>query len=202
MQKHLPRSGIDFLFHIFNLSWSSHSFPFILKTSSIIPIYKMGKPLDSPAFLRPIFFTSCVSKLFERIILSRLLFFLESNSILSPPRPVSALDGLHSIKFCFFLSPFRMGLTNPGRALERFSLLSISRELLTLSDSRPFSTNSFRLASLLCSLDSIFPFLIGALVWFMKITKVVSFESVEVFRKNPFFAVYFSPYSSMIFWPF
>ena len=29
-------------------------------------------------------FTSCVSKLFERIILSRLLFFLESNSILSP----------------------------------------------------------------------------------------------------------------------
>ena len=28
--------------------------------------------------------TSCVSKLFERIILSRLLFFLESNSILSP----------------------------------------------------------------------------------------------------------------------
>ena len=44
----------------------------------------MGKPLDSPAFIRPISFTSCVSKLFERITLSRLLFFLESNSILSP----------------------------------------------------------------------------------------------------------------------
>ena len=44
----------------------------------------MGKPLDSPASLRPISLTSCVSKLFERIILSRLLFFLESNSILSP----------------------------------------------------------------------------------------------------------------------
>ena len=49
-----------------------------------IPIHKMGKPLDSPASFRPISLSSCVSKLFERIILSRLLFFLESNSILSP----------------------------------------------------------------------------------------------------------------------
>ena len=81
--KHLPRFGMDFLLHIFNLSWSSHSFPSIWKTSSIIPIHKMGKPLDSPASFRPISLTSCVSKLFERIILSRLLFFLESNSILS-----------------------------------------------------------------------------------------------------------------------
>ena len=26
MLKHLPRSGMDFLLHIFNLSWTSHSF--------------------------------------------------------------------------------------------------------------------------------------------------------------------------------
>ena len=84
MLKHLPCSGMDFLLHIFNLSWSSHFFPSIWKTSSIIPIHKMGKPLDSPASFRSISLTSCVSKLFERIILSRLLFFLESNSILSP----------------------------------------------------------------------------------------------------------------------
>ena len=86
MLKHLPRSDMDFLLHIFNLSWSSHSFPSIWKTSFIIPIHKIGKLLDSPAFFRPISLTSCVSKLFERIILSRLLFFLESNSILSPPQ--------------------------------------------------------------------------------------------------------------------
>ena len=84
MLKHLLRSGMDFLLYIFNLSWSSHFFPSIWKTSSIIPIHKMGKPLDSPASFRPISFTSCVSKLYERIILSRFLFFLESNSILSP----------------------------------------------------------------------------------------------------------------------
>ena len=84
MLRHLPRSGMDLLLHIFNLSWTLHSFPSIWKTSSIIPIHKMGKPLDSPASFRLIFFTSCVSKLFERIILSRLFFFLKSNSILSP----------------------------------------------------------------------------------------------------------------------
>ena len=54
MLKHLPRSGMDFLVYIFNLSWSSHSFPSIWKTSSIIPIHKMGKPLDSPASFLPI----------------------------------------------------------------------------------------------------------------------------------------------------
>ena len=84
MLKHLPRFGVDFLLHIFNLSWTLHFFSSIWKTSSIIPIHKMGKPLDSPASFRSISLTSCVSKLFERIILSRLLFFLESNSILFP----------------------------------------------------------------------------------------------------------------------
>ena len=93
----------DFFLHIFNLSWSSHSFPSIWKTSSIIPIHKMGKPLDSPASFRPISFTSCVSKLFERIILSRLLFFLESNSILSP-RQAGYRPGRSTLDQILFLS--------------------------------------------------------------------------------------------------
>ena len=84
MLKHLPRSGMDFLLHIFNLSWALHSFPSIWKTSSIISIYQMGKPLDSPPSLRRIPLISYISKLFERIILFRLLFFLESISILYP----------------------------------------------------------------------------------------------------------------------
>ena len=84
MLKHLPRSGMDFLLHLFNLSWSLHSFPSIWKTPSIIPIHKMGKTLGSAASFQPIsLFTFCVSKLFERNISSHLLFFLGSNSILS-----------------------------------------------------------------------------------------------------------------------
>ena len=79
-----------------------------------------------------------------------------------------------------------MGLTNPGRVLGRFSLLSISRKLLTLSGIQLFSTNSFRLASLLALLVGLnLSFLIGALAWFFKITKVVRFASIEVFVSSP-----------------
>ena len=72
---------------------------------------------------------------------------------------------------------------------------------MTLSGIPPFSTNLFRLASLLALLVGLnLSFLIGALAWFFKITKVVPFESVEVFRKDPFLALYFSLSSLMIFW--
>ena len=105
MLKHLPCFGMDFLLYIFNLCLSSHSFPSIWKTSSIIPIHKMGKPLDLPAFFRPISLTSCVSKLFERIILSRLLFFLKSNCVLSP-RQAGFRPGRSTLDQILFFSQF------------------------------------------------------------------------------------------------
>ena len=92
MLKHFPRSGMDLLLHIFNLSWSSHSFSSIWKTSSIIPIHKMGMPLDSPASFRPISLTSCVSKQFERIILSVYSSFWNLIPFFLPARLVSALS--------------------------------------------------------------------------------------------------------------
>ena len=92
-----------------------------------------------------------------------------------------------------------MGLTNPGRTLGRSCLLSISLKLLTLSGIPPFSTNSFRLASLLALLVGLnLSFLIDALAWSIKITKIFPFEFVEVFHKDPFLALYFSLSSSMI----
>ena len=73
---------------------------------------------------------------------------------------------------------------------------------MTLSGTLPFSTNSFRLASLLALLVRLnLSFLTGALEWFIKITKVVASESVEVFRKDLFLALYFSLSSLMIFRP-
>ena len=127
-------------------------------------------------------------------------FFWNLIPFFLPARPVSALDGLHSIKFCTFLKPIRMGLTNPGRALGRSCVPWISRKLLTLSGIPPFSTNLFRLASHLALLVGLsLSFLIGALVWFIKITKAAPFESVEVFRKDPFLALYFSLSSLIIF---
>ena len=63
----------------------------------------MRKPLGSPVSFRPISLTSCVSKLFERIILSRLLFFLESNSILFPRQADFDL-GRYTLDQILFLS--------------------------------------------------------------------------------------------------
>ena len=68
----------------FQYFWSLHSFSFIWKTPYTIPIHKMIKSFDSPASFRPISLASGVSKVFKSIILSRLLFFLESNFILIP----------------------------------------------------------------------------------------------------------------------
>ena len=71
---------------------------------------------------------------------------------------------------------------------------------MILSGIPPFSINSFRLASLLALLVGLnLSFLIGALAWFIKITKVLPFEFVEVFCKDPFLALYFSLFSSIIF---
>ena len=124
MLKHLPRSGMDFLLHVLNLSWSSHSFPSIWKTYSIIPIHKMGKPLDSPASFWPISLTSCVSKLFERIILSRLLFFLKSNSILSP-RQAGFCPGQSTLDQTLYLSQSILDGLNKPRPGSRTILSTI-----------------------------------------------------------------------------
>ena len=93
-----------------------------------------------------------------------------------------------------------MGLTNPGQVLKRSFLRLISRKLLTSSGIPPFSINSFRLTSFLALLVGLnLSFLIGALKWFIKITKFVHFDSIEVSRKDPFLALFFSLYSPMIF---
>ena len=111
--KHFPCSGVDFLLHIFNLSWTLHSFSCMWKTSSIILIHKMGKPLDSPASFRPISLSSHVSKLFECIILSRLLFFLECNSVLSP-RQAGFRSGRSTLdQFLYFSQSILDGFNKP-----------------------------------------------------------------------------------------
>ena len=164
MLKHLPRSGMDFLLHIFNLSWSLHSFPFIWKPFSIILIHKMGKPLDSSASYRHISLTSCVSKLFECIILSRLLFFVESNSILSP-RQAGFRPGRSTLHQIMFLSRSISDEFNKPRPGSRTILSTIDFSKAFDSSGIPsFTINSFRLASLLALLVGLnLFFLTGAL---------------------------------------
>ena len=55
----------------------------MLETYHYHPYSQTWKPTSSPFSFRPIFLTSCISKLFERLIFSRLTFHLESNHLLS-----------------------------------------------------------------------------------------------------------------------
>ena len=54
-----------------------------METYHYHPIHKPGKPLPLRHLSAPFSLTSCISKLFERLILSRLTFHLESNHLLS-----------------------------------------------------------------------------------------------------------------------
>ena len=102
--------------------------------------------LPSGLSLLPHAHQSCLNASFDSVYSS----FWNIIPFFLPARPVSALDGLLQIKLFISLSPSGMDLTNPGRALGRSSLLSISSKLSTLSDIPPFSTNSFWLVSLFC----------------------------------------------------
>ena len=92
-----------------------------------------------------------------------------------PARPVFNLDGLLLIKFCIFLSPLWMGLTNPNLALG--TILSTIDFPKVLSGIPPFSTK---------------------FMWFSKFTKVAPLVFVELLHKDPFWIQYLSLFSSMI----
>ena len=147
-------------------------------------------------FLRPISLTSCASKLFERIILSRLLFFLKFHFILSP----------HQAGFCstlyqiLYLSQSVSDGFNKPKPGCRKIFATINLRFSILSGFPLFFTYSFWLAYLLALLVGLnLPFPTGAFAWFFKITKVISFEFVEVLRKDVFLALFFSFFPLMIF---
>ena len=191
---------MDFFLYIFNLSWSSHSIPSIWKTSFIIPIYKMGKPLDSPASFRSLFLTSCASKLFKRIIPSGLLFFLESNSILFP-RQAGFRPGRSKLDQILFLSQSISDGFNKPRPGSRTILSTIDFSKAFDSVWHPVLFHKLISAGLPpCFARWTQSFLSDRRACgFFKITKAAPFESVELFRKDPFLALYFSLSSLMIF---
>ena len=62
---------------LFNLSFKHGVFPDALKRARIIVLYK-GGPRNDPANYRPISILSVFSKIFEKVMLPRLLKFLKS----------------------------------------------------------------------------------------------------------------------------
>ena len=84
MLKHLPPKSLQALLDIFNDIWETGKFPESWELSTIIPDPKPGKDHTEPTNYRPIALTSCLCKTLERMINNRLLWYLESNNLISP----------------------------------------------------------------------------------------------------------------------
>ena len=83
MLKHLPEMAKISLLEIFNNIWLTGDFPPSWSEATIIPLPKPDKDHTSPNNYRPISLTSCLCKTFERMVNSRLTWYLESNKILN-----------------------------------------------------------------------------------------------------------------------
>ena len=148
--KHLPEPAQLLLLSLFNRSWHSHTFPSCWKPTTIIPIHKPGKPTSSPSFFRPISLTSCISKLFERLILSRLTFHLESNHLLSTCQ-AGFRPGRSPLDQNLSQSIWDGFQKKKNLQTERFWLLLTSPRLSIWSGTLLFFTNSSRSNSPLAS---------------------------------------------------
>ena len=81
--KHLPNKALETLLNIFNQIWITGKFPKGWSKAIIIPIPKPNKDHTETTNYRPIALTSCLCKTMERMINDRLVWFLESNHLLT-----------------------------------------------------------------------------------------------------------------------
>ena len=76
-------SIIPSLNHLFNLSLSTGIFPEDWKVAKVTPIYKSGEKSDCGNY-RPISVISTIAKIFEKIVYTQILDYLDENCIISP----------------------------------------------------------------------------------------------------------------------
>ncbi len=81
--KQLPTEGTETLLKIYNLTWTKNIFPKVWKTAIVVPIPKPGKDRSKSENYRPIALTCNMCKIFEKIINSRLRWFLDFQKIVS-----------------------------------------------------------------------------------------------------------------------
>ena len=81
--KHLPDDSLLLRLYIFNHIWLTQDFPTSWKTAIIIPVPKPGKVLSDTGSYRPIALTSCLCKTMERMVNSRLTWYLERHMVIT-----------------------------------------------------------------------------------------------------------------------
>ncbi|KAK3772626.1 hypothetical protein RRG08_006757 [Elysia crispata] len=84
MLKHMGAKAKSKLIGLYSNSWKEGIVPQKWREAVMVPIYKKGKERSKTTSYRPISLTSCVGKLMERLINSRLVWHLEKRNILIP----------------------------------------------------------------------------------------------------------------------
>ena len=69
------------LSHLINLCFAKGKFPNIYKKATVIPIYKSGDKED-PSNYRPIPLTTTFAKIFEKILIKRMISFIDEHNII------------------------------------------------------------------------------------------------------------------------
>ena len=78
----LGREGKLKLLNLYNKTWRDGVIPKAWKLATITPVLKKGKQATHPKSFRPISLTSCIGKLCERVVNSRLYWWLESQGLI------------------------------------------------------------------------------------------------------------------------
>lgn len=84
MLKNLSESTKKHMLFLYNNVFSSNVFPQAWKTAVLIPIPKPNKDHHTVSGFRPISLLSCISKILEKIIARRLMWFIQTNNFITP----------------------------------------------------------------------------------------------------------------------
>ena len=82
MIRQLSQESQKYLLDFYNYIFLNDTFPEKWKESVIIPILKPGKDSTEASSYRPIALISCLSKILEKILNKRLMWYLEKNNLL------------------------------------------------------------------------------------------------------------------------
>ena len=72
----------EHILNIFNKALIEHRVPIVWKHSNIAMLLKNGLSASDPGSYRPISSTPCLARLFERLVLARLLEILSKNNVI------------------------------------------------------------------------------------------------------------------------
>ena len=84
MLKFLGNRGKTKLLEVINLSWKTGNLPQLWREAEMIPVYKKGKNITQASSYRPISLTSSMCKVMERVINTRLTWYLEKENKIAP----------------------------------------------------------------------------------------------------------------------